>query len=65
VADTVTQDQRSRGVAERTDSVQTHRYSVLVEATQRELRLCGFALLNYYLTTVVSGQLQGRRPETQ
>jgi hypothetical protein len=29
---------------------QTHRYSISVEATQRELRLCGFALLNHYLT---------------
>jgi hypothetical protein len=50
VGDTVTQDQRSRDVAERTEGVQTHRYSISVEATQRELRLCGFALLSHYLT---------------
>jgi hypothetical protein len=36
-------------VAERTEDVQTYRYSISVEATQRELRLCGFALLNHYL----------------
>ena len=48
VRDTVTQDPRSQGVAERTETA--HRYSVSVEATQRELRLCGFALLNHYLT---------------
>ncbi|MBN8492233.1 MAG: hypothetical protein J0M00_12505 [Burkholderiales bacterium] len=28
----------------------THRHAISVEATQRELRLCGFALLNHYLT---------------
>lgn len=50
VDDTITQDQRSQGVAERTEGVQTCRYSMSVEATQRELRLCGFALLNHYLT---------------
>jgi hypothetical protein len=36
-------------MVERTESVQTDRYSISVEATQRELRLCGFALLNHYL----------------
>jgi len=36
-------------VAERTEDVQTHRYSISAEATQRELRPCGFALLNHYL----------------
>jgi Winged helix-turn-helix DNA-binding len=30
--------------------VPTHRHAISVEATQRELRLCGFALLNHYLT---------------
>jgi hypothetical protein len=37
-------------VAERIGSVQTRQYSISVEATQRELRLCGFALLIHYLT---------------
>ena len=50
VGDTVTQDQRSQGMAGGTGGVQTHRYSISVEATRRELRLCGFALLNHYLT---------------
>jgi Winged helix-turn-helix DNA-binding len=50
VGDTVSQDQRSRGVAERTEGAQTYRYSISVEATERELRLCGFALLNHFLT---------------
>jgi hypothetical protein len=45
-----TKDQRSQNVAERTDGVQTYRYSVSVDATERELRLCGFTLLNHYLT---------------
>jgi hypothetical protein len=30
--------------------VQTQRYSISVDATQRELRRCGFALLIHYLT---------------
>lgn len=34
---------------ERTEGVQTYRYLVSVEATERELRLCGFALLNHFL----------------
>ena len=50
MGDTVTQDQRSQGVAERTEGVQTYRYSISVEAMERELRLCGFALLNHFLT---------------
>jgi hypothetical protein len=37
-------------VAERTEGDQIGRCSISVEATQRELRLCGFALLNHYLT---------------
>jgi len=50
VGDTVTADQRSQRVADRSEVVQTHRIAISVEATQRELRLCGFALLNHYLT---------------
>jgi len=50
VGDTVTEDQRSPGVAERTKGPQTYRYSISAEATERELRLCGFALLNHYLS---------------
>jgi len=30
--------------------VQTHRYAISAEAMERNLRLCGFALLNNYLT---------------
>jgi hypothetical protein len=37
-------------VAERTEGVQTERHSISGEATERELRLCGFALLTHYLT---------------
>ena len=37
-------------MAERTEGIQTYRYSISVEATERELRLCGFALLNHFLT---------------
>jgi hypothetical protein len=47
---TVTQDLRSKNVTERTVGVPTYRFSVSAEATERELRLCGFALLNHYLT---------------
>jgi hypothetical protein len=50
VGDTVTQDLRSQRVAERTRGVQTHHQSISVAAMERELRLCGFALLNHYLT---------------
>jgi hypothetical protein len=49
VGDKVIQDQRTQGVAERTQAEQTYRYSISVEAMERELRLCGFALLNHYL----------------
>ena len=37
-------------MAERTKGPQTYRYSISAEATERELRLCGFALLNHYLS---------------
>jgi hypothetical protein len=50
VGDTVTQDQRSQVVARRIAGVEAYRYSISVVATERELRLCGFALLNHYLT---------------
>jgi hypothetical protein len=30
--------------------VPTHRHAISVDAAQRELRLCGFALLNHFLT---------------
>jgi hypothetical protein len=36
-------------VARLPEGVLTHRYSISVEATERELRLCGFALLNHFL----------------
>jgi hypothetical protein len=38
-------------MAKRTEAVSAHRHVISVEATQRELRLCGFALLNHFLTT--------------
>jgi hypothetical protein len=37
-------------VAKPSGDNQTCRYSISVEATKRELRLCGFALLNHFLT---------------
>jgi hypothetical protein len=37
-------------VVEPSNSVETHRYAISAESTERELRLCGFALLNHYLT---------------
>jgi hypothetical protein len=37
-------------VAQRTEGTQTYRYSISAEAAERELRLCGFALLNHYLS---------------
>jgi hypothetical protein len=37
-------------MAEKTEAVPSHRMAISVEATQRELRQCGFALLNHYLT---------------
>ena len=36
-------------MSQRTDRSPRHRISVSAEATQRELRMCGFALLNQYL----------------
>jgi len=50
VGDTVTERSTEPGVAERTKGPQTYRYSISAEATERELRLCGFALLNHYLS---------------
>jgi hypothetical protein len=37
-------------MTQRTDRAARFRVSVSAEATQRELRMCGFALLNQYLT---------------
>jgi hypothetical protein len=37
-------------LAKRTAGTRTYRYSISAEAAERELRLCGFALLNHYLT---------------
>jgi hypothetical protein len=37
-------------MAKSAEAVLTHRHVISVEATQRELRLCGFALLNHFLT---------------
>ena len=37
-------------MAETNEAVPIHRHAISAEATQRELRLCGFALLNHYLT---------------
>ena len=37
-------------MTERTEGTHAHRYSISVEATERELRRCGFALLTHYLT---------------
>jgi hypothetical protein len=47
-------------VAERRERFHTNRFSILPEATERELRLCGFALLNEYLTMhqVIAEQLR-------
>jgi len=36
-------------VTERVEAVQTDRYAISAEAMERNLRLCGFALLNTYL----------------
>jgi len=36
-------------VPERTEVNQRYRYSISAKATERELRLCGFALLNHFL----------------
>jgi hypothetical protein len=47
-------------VAERRERFHTNRFSISPEATERELRLCGFALLNEYLTMhqVIAEQLR-------
>jgi hypothetical protein len=37
-------------VSERAEAVQTDRYAISADAMERNLRLCGFALLNNYLT---------------
>jgi hypothetical protein len=37
-------------VAEQTEGDPTYRYVISAEATERELRLCGFALLSHFLT---------------
>ena len=37
-------------MTERAKRIRTNRFSISAEATERELRLCGFALLNDYLT---------------
>ncbi len=36
-------------MSQRTEGVPSHRYSVSPKATERQLRLCGFALLNHCL----------------
>ena len=44
----------------RTEGVPSYRYSVSAEATERQLRLCGFALLNHCLAMhrVLAGYLE-------
>ena len=44
----------------RTEGVPSYRYSVSVQATERQLRLCGFALLNHCLAMhrVLAGHLE-------
>ncbi|MGE5665157.1 MAG: hypothetical protein ACM3ZD_00820 [Betaproteobacteria bacterium] len=37
-------------MAERADKTQAHRFAVSAEATERERRLCGLALLNHFLS---------------
>ena len=37
-------------MTERTKGTHTYRFSISAEAMERELRLCGFALLNHFLT---------------
>lgn len=45
---------------QRTEGVPTHRYSVSAKAAERQLRLCGFTLLNHCLAMhrVLAGQLE-------
>jgi len=47
-------------MTQRTQSVPRYRYSVSAEATERQLRLCGFALLNHCLAMhrVLAGYLE-------
>jgi hypothetical protein len=47
-------------MTQRTDGVPRYRYSVSAEATERQLRLCGFALLNQFLAMhrVLAGHLE-------
>jgi hypothetical protein len=47
-------------MTQRTDGVPSYRYSVSAEATERQLRLCGFALLNHCLAMhrVLAGHLE-------
>jgi len=47
-------------MTQRTEVVPRYRYSVSVEAAERQLRLCGFALLNHCLAThrVLAGHLR-------
>lgn len=47
-------------MTQRTEGVPSCRYSVSAEATERQLRLCGFALLTHYLAThrVLAGYLE-------
>jgi hypothetical protein len=47
-------------MTQRTEVVPSHRYSVSAKATERQLRLCGFALLNHCLAMhrVLAGHLE-------
>jgi hypothetical protein len=47
-------------MTQRTEGVPSYRYSVSAEATERQLRLCGFALLNHCLAMhrVLAGHLE-------
>jgi hypothetical protein len=47
-------------MAQRTEGVPSHRYSVSAKAAERQLRLCGFALLNHYLAMhrVLAGHVE-------
>jgi hypothetical protein len=47
-------------MAQRTEGVPSHRYSVSAKAAERQLRLCGFALLNHCLAMhrVLAGHLE-------
>jgi len=47
-------------MTQRTEGVPSYRYSVSAKATERQLRLCGFALLNHWLAMhrVLAGHLE-------